>query len=134
MNTVIRFQYFAVLAVLTVNLTAHFLFLISGLGWVQLKIGEWAAAWLILYPILWILPLGWMLLLRSLAEKHAPIGTKLITVSSVLPILMLVFRQIMRLMAKPWFYPVPSWIFAVLQLILIMLLWRELIVSVKKNI
>ena len=133
MKTAVWLQYFAALAVMTSNLTAHFLFLMSELDWIQLHIGKWAAAWLIFYPFLWILPLGWILLLSSLMEKHAPIGTKLIAVASVLPVLMLVFRQIRKLMAEPWYYPLQSWIFAAIQLIVLGFLWHKLLINFKKN-
>lgn len=134
MKTSVWLQYFVALADMTINLAAHFLFLMSELDWIQLHIGEWAAGWLILYPYLWILLLGWILLLSRLMKKYAPVGTKLIAAASVPPVLVVVIRQILKLMDKPWFSPIQSWIFAMVQLILLGFLWHKLLMNFKKNI
>jgi len=128
MNSLIRFQYFAAMAVLTINLTAHFLFLMNEAGWIRLQLYEWMQGWLVLYPLIWLIPLAWMLILRSLVG-FTSISPLLIT--SVPPLIMLIGRGILNLLQKTWFNYTASWIFAVIQLILFAMLWRHILISNK---
>jgi len=128
MNSLIRIQYFAAMAVLSINLTAHFLFLMSEAGWIRLQLSEWMQGWLVLYPLIWLIPLAWMLILRSLVG-FTSISPLLIT--SVPPLIMLIGRGILNLLQKTWFNYTASWIFAVIQLILFAMLWRHILISNK---
>ena len=124
MNSLILFQYFAAMAVLTINLSAHFLFLMSEAGWIRLQLYEWMQGWLFLYHMIWLIPLAWMMILSS-TTHITPLRPFLIT--SVLPLVMLIARTILDAQLKPWFHPAASWIFAVIQLILLAMLWRQIL-------
>ena len=124
MKTAVHLQYFAVLAVMTVNLTAHFLYLMSESGWIRLQLGEWMIAWLFLYPIIWLVPLAWMLLLTHLTGT---VGKRPVLAASLLPLGMLIWRFVRDAQLKPWYSNTASWIFAVVQLILLAQLWRQIL-------
>ncbi len=120
MKTAVWFQYIAALAVMTINLTAHFLFLMSETGWIHLRLGEWMQGWLFLYPLIWLVPLLWMLILSRLTGM---IGKRPVLIASILPLAMLIGRMILDAQLKPWYHPAASWVFGVIQLILLVLLW-----------
>lgn len=128
MNSLIRFQYFAAMTVLTINLSAHFLFLMSEAGWIRLQLYEWMQGWLFLYHIIWLIPLAWMLILSSLTQITA---IRPLLITSVIPLAMLVGREILKHLQKPWVNYTASWIFALIQLILFAILWRHIVISNK---
>ena len=130
MKTSVWLQYFVALAVMTVNLAAHFLFLMSEAGWIKLHVGEWAQGWLVLYPFGWLVPLLWMLILSSLTGMMIKLP---IYSASALPLTMQVGRIVLKALEKTWFHGALSWIFAVVQLILLIWLWREVIVRSRQN-
>ena len=130
MKFLIRFQYIAALSVMTVNLAAHFLFLMNEVGWIELHVGEWAQAWFELYPFGWLVPLLWMLILSRLTGMMIKLP---IYSASALPLTMRVGRIVMKALEKTWYHTALSWIFAVVQLILLIWLWREVIVRSKQN-
>ncbi len=130
MKTAVWVQYIAALAVMTINLTAHFLFLISETGWIHLRLGEWMQGWLFLYPLIWLVPLLWMLILSCLTGM---IGKRSILIMSILPLTMLIGRMILDAQLKPWYYPAASWVFAVIQLILLIILWWKVIEKSKHS-
>ncbi len=130
MKTAVRMQYIAALAVMTVNLCAHFLYLMDEAGWIELRLGEWMIAWLFLYPIIWLVPLLWMLLIAHLTGT---VGKRPVLAASILPLAMLIRRIIRDAQLMPWYSNTASWIFAAVQLILLLLLWRKVILYLKKN-
>lgn len=94
-------QYFIASGILLINLIAHVVFWLNENKILKITIGEWAQAWWALYPLIWILPLIYLLVFNVILKNTSPVPTRFIIALSVSPLTLTLHRLVRWLSGNP---------------------------------
>ena len=121
-------QYFIASGILLINLIAHIVFILNENEIVKVTIGEWAQAWWKIYPLIWILPLIYLLILNVMLKNTSPIPMQFIIALLISPFLLIIFRFVQYFSGNPLILSnAISCVFVLIQTILLLLLFISLL-------
>lgn len=135
LHSILLSQYYFVSGILLINLIAHIVFLLNEYKIGRIVIGEWVQIWWVFYPLIWTLPLLYLLVINATKKNTLPVSTPYIITLLISPVTLIIYRIVQWLSGKPLMLNnVISCIFILIQTVLLLCFFAQIITYTTKLI